>query len=104
MKQVIGGKVYNTETAEVIGSYSNNLSYSDFRNFEETLYLTKKGNYFLAGQGGPMTKYAESVGDGLGSGSDITPLSKESALQWAEQYCGDDEDVMEHFKDMIEEA
>ena len=104
MKQVIDGKVYNTETAEIIGSYSNNLSYSDFRNFEETLHVTKKGNYFLAGRGGPMTQYAESVGDGVGSGSSIEPLSKEAALKWAEQYCGDDEDVMEHFKDVIEEA
>ena len=29
MKKIINGKKYNTETAKVVGSWSNNHSYSD---------------------------------------------------------------------------
>lgn len=55
MKKVINGKVYNTETAEEVASYSFSNS-NDFRYIREKLYRTKKGNWFLYGEGGPMTK------------------------------------------------
>jgi hypothetical protein len=103
MKQVIDGKMYNTDTAEEIGSWSNNLGYGDFRSCSETLYRTEKGNYFVHGKGGAMSKYAESCGDSIGSGSEIIPMDRAEAFEWAQQHCGD-EDVMEHFNDMIEEA
>lgn len=105
MKQVIDGKMYNTDTAKEVASHSNGGSYNDFQHYEESLYRTKKGNYFLAGEGGPMTKYRELCGqDSWGGGSAIIPMTKEEAFEWAQQHCGDDDDVMEHFKDMIEEA
>lgn len=103
MKQVIDGKMYNTDTAEEIGSWSNHLG-GDFRSCSETLYRTKKGNYFVHGEGGAMSKYAEQCGDGMGGGSAIIPMDKDEAFEWAQQHCGDEDDVIEHFKDMIEEA
>jgi len=103
MKQVIDGKLYNTETAIEIGSYWNGLSTRDFRRVSEELYRTKSGNYFLAGTGGPLTPYAESNGESTWGSSRIIPLSKEEAFEWAQQYLSTDE-VLKEFPDMIEEA
>ena len=103
MKKIINRKTYNTETATEIGNYHNGLGRGDFRNIDESLYVTSKGNFFLAGYGGPMTKYAEPCGNMTGGGSGIEPLSRDEALDWAEQHC-DAEIIEKHFEDMIEEA
>ena len=86
MKKIINGKVYNTETAQEVGSWSNNLSYRDFNHCEEALYRKKTGEYFLYGVGGPRSPYAERVGDNSWSGgSAIRPLTFEEAREWAEE-------------------
>jgi len=52
MKKIINRKVYNTETAELIGEYWNGLSINDFHYVYEELYITKKGNYASSGSKG----------------------------------------------------
>jgi len=47
MKEIINGKTYNTDTAELVASGDNGLSYSDCWRQTEELYLTRKGNYFI---------------------------------------------------------
>ncbi|SHK06544.1 hypothetical protein SAMN02745975_03562 [Geosporobacter subterraneus DSM 17957] len=47
MKKIINRKVYNTETAELLGKYWNSLGNDDFNYLHEELYITKKGNMFL---------------------------------------------------------
>ena len=92
MKKIINGKMYNTETAKKIGWWSNGASYSDFNRIEEALYLKKTGEYFLFGEGGPMTGYAESCGDNCWSGgSAIRPMTEEQAKRWAEKKLDADE-------------
>ena len=92
MKKIINGKMYNTETAKVCGTYWNGLSRSDFKRYEETLYKKRTGEYFLYGEGGPMTKYAVSVGDNARTGgSAITPMTEAEARQWAEDHLDADE-------------
>lgn len=86
MKQVINGLTYNTETAEKIHNEWNGLSRSDFRHCDETLYYTKKGRFFLAGNGGPMSKYAQPAGNMTSGGSGIIPLSEAEALEWCETH------------------
>jgi hypothetical protein len=86
MKKVVKGKIYNTKTAEKIANYWNGLSNSDFRYFRESLYITKKGDYFIAGRGGPMTIYGHSVGNLTASGEDIFPMSREDAERWTELF------------------
>ena len=91
MKKVIDGALYNTETAKLLGkdSYSNP---SDFQHWKEALYRTKSGKYFLHGVGGPMTKYAVSVGLNEWSGGEkIIPLDLDSAQKWAEEHLDGDE-------------
>ena len=86
MKKIINGKVYNTETAQEVGSWSNNRSYSDFDHCEEALYRKKTGEYFLHGVGGPRSPYAECIDNNSWSGgSAIRPLTFEEARKWAEK-------------------
>ena len=92
MKQIINGKMYNTETAKEVGSYSNYGSWRDFNHYEETLYKKKTGEFFLCGIGGAMTKYAVSEGVNWWSGgSQIIPLTFGEAKTWAEEHLDADE-------------
>ena len=68
MKKVIEGKVYNTETAEELHDWSNHYPCSDFKACSESLYRTKKGAFFIAGSGGPLSSYAVPCGNGYGGG------------------------------------
>lgn len=86
MKKVINGKMYNTETAKECGSWANAGGWRDFSHMEETLYQKRTGEFFLHGEGGPMTKYAESAGQNQWrGGSKIMPLAWEDAREWAEK-------------------
>jgi len=98
MKRVIDGKLYNTDTAKRLCSGgSRGFSSSDFNYFEEILYKTKNGAFFLAGSGGPMTKYAVSTGqNGSMGGSKIIPLSQDDAREWCDQHMSAD-DYFSHF-------
>ena len=101
MKQIIDGMMYNTKTATIIGEYSNGLGESDFRYCWEDLYVTKKGNFFLDGEGGSMSKYSRPCGNMTGGGSRIIALTKEEALEWCEAHLDADE-FEEYFE--LEEA
>lgn len=58
MKKTINRRVYNTETATEIKTKS--VSYfGDPEGYEETLYKTAKGDYFVYGVGGAESKYPE---------------------------------------------
>lgn len=95
MKQVIKGKRYDTETAKYITEISSReqgIGPSDFRYWEETLYMKRTGEFFLFGEGGPMTKYRKPYeNNGWQSGYKIVPLTLEEAQEWAEQAMDADE-------------
>ena len=102
MKRIIDGKTYNTETAQKIHEYSRGYA-GDFHQFSEALYLTKKGAWFLAGEGGPMTRYATHHTDGSRSGGeDLIVLTPDEALDYLEHADCDAETIEFHFQ--IEEA
>lgn len=103
MKKIINGKVYDTEKAKELGSYSNGGGWRDFSHFEETLYQKKTGEFFLFGQGGPMTRYAEPEGQNSWSGgSRIMPMSYQEAQKWAEEHL--DADDYEEIFGVIDES
>jgi len=92
MKKIIEGAMYDTSTAKRLNSWSNNCSSSDFNSCTEVLYRTKSGKYFICGEGGPMTKYAKSSGNNSWSGgSRIEPISRQAAMEWAEEHLDGDE-------------
>lgn len=103
MKKIIEGKRYDTETAEEIVSYWNGLGTSDFRHVNESLYKTKSGKFFLAGEGGPMSKYARTCGDMTSGGEDIIPLTPQEAQNWLEEH-NFTKELEEHFTDQIQDA
>lgn len=103
MKKVIEGKVYNTATATKLAEYSYGYS-SDFSYISEELYVTQKGNYFIAGEGGPRTCYAERVDSNTYCGGEaIIPMTRREAFEWCQEHdCT--EAIDEHFSDLVEEA
>ena len=92
MKKIISNRVYDTATAQELASYANGGSWRAFSHFEETLYRKKTGEYFLHGEGGAMTRYAEAVGQNEWSGGErIMPLTYDEASKWAQEHLDGDE-------------
>ncbi|MDX9897029.1 MAG: hypothetical protein RBS34_16380 [Desulfofustis sp.] len=104
MRRIIEGKRYDTDKAIAIGSASHSHP-GDFNWWEATLYKTpRSGAFFLAGKGGPMSRYSRTIGQNEWSGGErIDPLTRKEALEWAEQYLDADE-IEEHFGDDLEDA
>ena len=87
MNKIINGKVYNTGTAHKIGTWSNGADRTDFSWVEESLYQKKTGEFFLHGQGGPNTRYAQQLEASRWTGGEtISLVSYNSARQWAEDH------------------
>lgn len=103
MKKIINGKSYNTETAEEVASFWNGLCSGDFGSLSESLYRTKKGSWFIAGEGGPMTKYARHYGNMTSGGAELIPITAQQALKWLERH-NENEAIEKFFGDEIEEA
>ena len=92
MKKIIKNKVYDTDTAIKIAEFSSPGGWSDFSHYEESLYRKKIGEYFLYGQGGPMTRYAVSAGLNSWSGGEkIIPLDYAAAQEWAQEHLSGEE-------------
>lgn len=90
MKKVINGRVYNTDTAKLIGEITFGR-YGDATYEEEGLYVNKAGAYFLYGHGGALSKFGKEIGIGSLSGSSIIkPLTLEEAKAWAEEHLDGD--------------
>ena len=84
MKKIIGGKVYDTSTAENLGERCRNTD-DVITITEEVLYRKRTGEYFLHGSGGSGTKYAVSESNNFWRwGETIIPLSVGAAKEWAE--------------------
>lgn len=93
MKKIINKKMYSTESAECVGSdsYSNQR---DFHHWTEELYLKSNGEFFLYGEGGPLSKYQKQVGmNEWSGGEDIIPMTIEDARDWAEEHLDADDYV-----------
>lgn len=96
MEKIINNRRYNTATATSLGIDGGG---DGFREWREELFRKRNGEFFLYGQGGPMTKYAHQAGGNCWcEGEKITPLAPEEARQWAEEHL-DTEEYMEIFGD-----
>lgn len=103
MRKIINKMVYDTKTAEFIANYSYSNP-RDFRYVDEDLYRTSNGNWFLAGQGGPLTDYRVKVDQSSWSGGEkITPLEPQEALEWLEKH-EETSAIEEYFSDCLKEA
>ena len=105
MKRIIDGKTYNAETAKLICETGNNEYSTDFRYENSRLYVTRKGAYFVAGDGGALSRFSVAEGNGYRGGAGIIPMSRAEAfaeIQQCTRY--DDNLIAKYFGDMVEEA
>ena len=72
MKKIICKKEYDTECAREVKKVTFG-SFGDPDGYEETLYQTEGGNYFLYVNGGKESKYPKE---------DIKRLSAKAAEEW----------------------
>lgn len=86
MKKIIDGKKYDTATAEFLASWWNGLVSNDFAHCSEELYRKRTGEFFLYGEGGPMSGYRRVIGSNEWSGGEeIRPLTEAEARKWVEE-------------------
>ena len=103
MKKVLNGKMYDTDTATKLASWCNMQDFSNFNYVDETLYRKRTGEFFLYGEGGPMSKYAVSTGSNSWSGGEmIIPLTLSAAQEWAEEHL-DGDDYQKIFGEVAED-
>lgn len=72
MKKIICKKVYDTEASQVIKKVTSGI-WGDPCGYEETLYVTEDGAYFLYENGGV---------DSIHPKESIKRMSKKSAEEW----------------------
>ena len=72
MQKIICKKVYDTETATVVKKVCFG-AFGSLNGYEETLYQTESGSYFLYVNGGAQSKYTKE---------NITRMSAEKASDW----------------------
>lgn len=79
MKKIIKGSRYNTETARFIRKVDH--SNEKETGWEERLYRTKSGLWFLHSFGGKKSRYAVPI---------IQPISEDAAVAWLDDNFGRD--------------
>lgn len=70
----IKGKRFNTDSSNQIGMVTRGSGDS---RFTEKLYISPRGDYFLHGKGGSLTRW---------NGEGIVSISIETAHHWMEKY------------------
>lgn len=90
MRKIIDGKRYDTTTAveicDVSGS-GGHLSRTDFKWEDTTLYRTPRGRFFVAGEGGPMSRWVVSCGNNSWTGgSGLMAIDECEARELVERF------------------
>ena len=90
MRKIINGRRYDTDKATRVAFDEKHTG--SFDDWSESLYRKNTGEFFLFGEGGPMTQYRKRMEDGsLGYGEEIIPLSLDGAKRWCEEHIAADE-------------
>ena len=102
----INRKRYNTETADEIAEFSWSNGRGDNNWYEDILYVTKKGNFFLVGEGNASSKWAYACdGGGFSPGSGALAYTKEDAYDRLRDEGQLDEWLIEkYFSDIVEDG
>jgi len=103
MKKIIDGKIYNTDTAALIGELECTYNHGDFHYHDTALYRSPRGAYFLAGDGNAYSMWGHAVGDnGRGGGSGLCIINKSDARYYAEQMDLSEEEMLDAGFDLVE--
>jgi hypothetical protein len=101
--QIVDGKRYDTTNArELCDISSRGYDRGDSRYEDTRLFVTKNGRFFIAGSGGPLSRWSEASGrHGLRGSEGIRPIHEKHARDLLEHY-GVPKQVEEFFS--IEDA
>ena len=88
MRRVIEGLTNNTDTAEQVCGIDCFHYGGDFAWEETHLYRTKKGRWFLAGEGGAHSRWAKDAFGGMMGGCGIEAIDEDKAKQVLEENDG----------------
>jgi predicted HicB family RNase H-like nuclease len=92
MRKTISGSRYDTETAQLLGTWDSSHDDGDLEAIKESLYRTKAGKYFLYGVGGAKSRYGKWVDNSnLEGGAEIIPFTREAAQKWAKEHLSSEE-------------
>lgn len=72
MRKEIGGVLYDTAASTIEKKFTSGVP-GDPRGYEETLYVTAEGKYFIYTYGGAESKYPTE---------NITPITRENVKAW----------------------
>ena len=72
MRQIIDGATYDTQNSTLDKKFTYGAP-GDATGYEETLYITCDGRYFIYTNGGVQSKYPRE---------NITPISREQVKDW----------------------
>ena len=87
MREIINGKLYDTDTATRIWKHEYGIP-GDDEYFSETLYQKESGELFLYGEGGAKSPYSEEVEDRLWEpGAAIISEQAFNAKEWVSRFC-----------------
>ena len=75
MRKTFGKAVYDTETAELVFKYTKG-AYGDPAGYEEILFRTESGAYFVYGNGGEESIYPVEK---------ITRIAKDKTQAWLDE-------------------
>lgn len=84
MRKVINGRAYDTETAEMIADIGNDLPRDDAFWDRTQLYRTKKGAFFIQGEGGGNTRWGVRIPAGYIDGAGLLAIDEEEARRLVE--------------------
>lgn len=76
MKKIICKKEYDTETATLVKKFTSG-TFGDPAGYEELLYQTPEGLYFVYGDGGEESPYTQET---------ITRIAKTKVNEWIENH------------------
>ncbi len=96
MKRIIGNLIYDTDKAQEV--YRVKTEECPVGPLEDTLYSTKKGNWFLVEE---SECFDEETG--IDICAEFTPLTADEALKWLMEMQAVDA-IQKHFPDQLEEA
>ena len=101
MRKIIQGNLHDTESAEVLHTWTNGKpeTDSDFRG--ETLYRTQKSNQFLHYERGSSSNQEFDEKDTVEE--DIEPIDELTAFEFLETHGGTEVIILE-FPDFFDEA
>jgi hypothetical protein len=81
--KVINGKTYRTHTAHLLVTLPSPFPKTDNKWHETRLYRTHRGAYFLAGEGGSLSRWKKITPRGAIPGEGIEPIAKDEARAYA---------------------